>query len=484
LDQCDGNVLRPSAVIMMGCRAKSGILVGLLATASCLLSAIATAEPNRVLVIPTSVGDHADCSVQPPGGKLPDPAWLVLARRVDTLVTDAVEDAGMDAEMRLNAAAADPDRGGCIDDVELRTQAKQTLVIAPRIVLRDGRMILRIVAAAPNSGVMRLSTQEISDNELPFRAVVMVSELLAAEPARAASPKPVATQPVAGTLAAKPRSQGKGVLALTSAVLGIGVGYSLQRASGSDDPRLTYPLIALGAGLGIGASLIATEEWDVSVGEAWYLNAGMLWPTTSGLMLAQSYNVSSTHRYVYGLVGAGAGMSLAAVGLNLGQISEGGAVVAHSGGGAGLLLGGLVDMAYYGRTDRLPYRGIGYGSGIGVLLAGAAATKLKVSSSRVLFIDLAAGLGALTGAAIGSSLLIFKDEIERANRTRTWLALVGGSAVVGGGIGWYLTRGWSVREHEGSGQASLWPYLAATPSPVEGASVTVGGMTAGVQGRF
>jgi hypothetical protein len=469
---------------MMGHRQKTRVLAWLLAAEGLLLSSTATAARNRVLVIPTSVGDHVDCSIQPLGAKAADPAWLVLARRVDTLVTDAIEDAGLDGEMRLNAAGSDPDKGGCIDDAELRSLAKQFLVIAPRIVLRDGRMVLRIVAAAPNSAVMRLSTQEISEKELAFRAVVMVSELLAAEPAKTASPKAVGTQPVAGTLAAKPRSQGKGVLALTSAVLGMGVGYSLQRASGSDDPRLTYPLMALGAGLGIGASLIATEEWDVSVGEAWYLSAGVLWPTTSGLMLASSYDVSPTHSYVWGLVGAGTGVSLAAIGVNYGEISEGGAVVAHSGGAVGLLLGGLVDMTYYGHIDRMPYRGMGYGSGIGVLLAGAAATKLKISSSRMLFIDLAAGLGALTGAAIGSGQLIFKDEIERVNRTRTWLALVGGSAVVGGGIGWYLTRGWTMREHEGSGQASFWPYLSATPSPVESASPSLAGVTAGVQGTF
>lgn len=411
-----------------------------------------------------------------------------MARRIDNLVTDAVEDAGMDTELRLNISDGAPDKGGCVDDIELRTLAKRSTLLSPRLVLHDGHMVLRIVALTPNSSVLRLVTQEVSEKELDFRVVVMVSEVLAAETPKTL--KAVATQTPAGTPITKPRSQGKGVLALTSAVLGGGIGYSLQRASGSDDPRLTYPLIALGAGMGLGASLIAAEEWDLSVGEAWYLNAGMLWPTASGMMLAYSYDVTeddtaTRRRYVYGLVGATAGMSLASFALSFQDISEGGAVLTHSGGGMGLLLGGLVDWTYYGTTAKVPYRGMGYGSGIGVLVAGAAATQLRLSSSRVLFIDLSAGLGALTGAALGALTLVVDDSTMTARRQRAWLGAVGVGAVVGGGVGWYLTRGWTLREHEGSGsQAKLWPYAAPTASPSEVGSANVSGMTAGVQGIF
>jgi len=44
-------------------------------------------------------------------------------------------------------------------------------------------------------------------------------------------------------------------------------------------------------------------------------------------------------------------------------MSEGGAVLAHSGGAAGTLLGGLTEMAYRGSTDLTPERGMGYGAG-------------------------------------------------------------------------------------------------------------------------
>ncbi len=466
-------------------------VVGLLAAGGMLIPQPASAESNRVIVLPTSVGEHLDCTKQPLGAKATDPTWLAMAHRIDGLISDAVEDAGMDTELRLNVSDGSTDKGSCVDDTELRGIAKHAVALSPRIVMRDGRMILRIVAVSPNSTVMRLATQEVSAKELDFRVVVMVSEVLSTEGTKQVFPHPNATQPpTTATPAVKPRSQGKGVLALTSAILGGAIGYSLQRASGSDDPRLTYPLIAIGTGMGLGASLIAAEEWDLSVGEAWYLNAGMLWPTTSGMLLAQSYDVyknsrGTDTRYVYGLIGATAGMSLASFALNFQEVSEGGAVLTHSGGAMGLLLGGLVDMTYYGTIDRMPYRGMGYGAGIGVLLAGAAATQLKVSSSRVLFIDLSTGLGALTGAAVSSSLLIFDDSLVSAKRQRTWLGMVGIGAVLGGGVGWYLTRGWTPRDHEGSGaQAKLWPYAAATPSPVEGAGTTLSGMTAGVQGIF
>lgn len=465
----------------MGSRVACRILAWLIATGGVTHSHAAV--PSRVLVLPTSVGERIDCGIPEARLSSPDPALATLARRVDDLIADAVEDAGMDTELRVNVSGDATLRGGCLGEGDLRGLARQSPILAPRIVVHDGKLHLRILAAQPNSPLMRLSVQEISEKDVDVRVVVMVSGLLAEEAKHPSAPKPLASPPNAVTPTGKPHSQGKGVLALTSAIFGGGIGYSLQRASGSrdPDPRLTYPLIALGTGIGLGASLIAAEEWDLSVGEAWFLNAGMLWPTTSGLMLAQAYG---RDRYIYGLGGASAGMFLAAFALNFREISEGGALVAHSGGALGLLLGGLADMTYRGTTSEMPYRGMGYGAGLGVLLAGAAATQVQVSSSRVLFIDLSAGLGALTGAALGSPLLIFEDSLMSVKRQRAWLGLVGAGAVVGGGVGWYLTRGWTSQEHEGSGLGRLWPYLAPAPSPYDDEPPRAMGATAGVQGIF
>ena len=77
------------------------------------------------------------------------------------------------------------------------------------------------------------------------------------------------------------RSPGRAVLAVNGAVFGAFVAYSIQRASGNDDPRVLYPLLALGTGIGIGSTLLASEEWDVSTGDAWVLSAGAWWSAST-----------------------------------------------------------------------------------------------------------------------------------------------------------------------------------------------------------
>jgi hypothetical protein len=141
-------------------------------------------------------------------------------------------------------------------------------------------------------------------------------------------------------------------------------------------------------------------------------------------------------------------------------------------------------MIYHdGTTDQVPYRGMGYGAGVGVLLGGLAATQVKLTSSRVLFIDLSAGLGALTGAALGSPLLIFENDVVAA-RKQAWLGLIGAGAVVGGGVGWYLTRHWSSRDADSSPQVSFWPYLTALPRLTQTNAQQPSELALGVQGLF
>jgi hypothetical protein len=447
----------------------------------------AEAASDRVLLLPTAVSSSIDCE----GSGSVDPRWQNVARHVDILVADAVEDAGLDPELRIEVPGAAAESGGCVDDAALLQLPRQTLLIAPRLVIRDGKLLLRILSLRPGATVMGLSAQEVTEKELDFRVVVMISELLAPENQRGssntqASPKAPSFAPMTGSPAAKPRSQGKGVLALTGAVWGGAIGYSLQRSSGSDDPRLTYPLILLGSGLGLGAAMVASDEWDLSVGEAWYFNAGMLWPTASGLLLARFYEHDENQRYVYGLLGATTGAVLASTALSFSdEMREGSAVLTHSSGASGLLLGGLVDMIYHnGTTDQVPYRGMGYGAGIGVLIGGLAATQAKPSSSRVLFIDLSAGLGALTGAAVGSPLLIFEKDIVAA-RKQAWLGLIGVGAVVGAGAGWYLTRHWNMRDPDStSTQVAWWPYVTASPTQKQVHGTLPAELSAGVQGLF
>jgi len=178
---------------------------------------------------------------------------------------------------------------------------------------------------------------------------------------------------------------------------------------------------------------------------------------------------------VYGLVGAAAGVSLSVAAIGSKPMSEGGALLAHSGGAGGTLLGGLTEMAIRGSTSDTPLAGMGYGAGIGVLSAGALATQVKVTSSRMLLIDLAASLGALTGAAAASPLLLV-DEEESATQNRLWLASIAAGTVIGGSIGWLSTRGASTEEKS----AGALPYFNIEPAnPLRG---TRSFMSLGLQG--
>src|SRR6185436_7823246 len=163
------------------------------------------------------------------------------------------------------------------------------------------------------------------------------------------------------------RSQGRAVLAVNGALFGAFVAYSVQRASGNDDPRVLYPLLALGTGVGIGTSLLASEEWNIGTDEAWFLAGGAWWGAAAGIGIANGRHVSPlTDRYAWGVGGGAIGLGLATFALTRSNIDEGDAVLLHSGGALGLVLGGIGELYYRGTTttDTTPYTGAGYGSAI------------------------------------------------------------------------------------------------------------------------
>jgi len=442
------------------------VAVAAFGTALLAASGVALAGPSEAILLPTAVPDKTELALQPENAE----QLAKLARQVDAILSEAVQDLG------LTLSVSDRSHTLPTDDA-LIERAHGSWLISPRVSLEGSGVRLRIVAVAPGENVLRERSQRVDLQALEIRANVMLRDVVRSAHAIAEhGPERPALERALDSEA--PRSQGRAVLALNAAVVGGYVGFSLQRASGSVEARLTYPLVALGTGIGLGASMLVADEWDITLGDAWFLSAGAWWPIASGVLIATSYDIPKEDRYVYGLVAASVGVSLSAAALIPKPMSEGGAVLAHSGGAAGTLLGGLTQMAYLGRTDITPERGMGYGAGIGVLAAGALATQVKVTSSRMLLIDLAASLGALTGAAAASPLLLV-DEKADPTRNQLWLASIAAGTVIGGSIGWLSTRG-SASKDEKSLRAM--PYFNMEPAnPWRG---TRSFMSLGLQGAW
>jgi hypothetical protein len=449
---------------------RSLALAAALAAAVVTVTGSALAGPNDAILLPTAVPAKAELALHPETAE----QLTKLAHQIDAILSEAVQDLG------LTLTVSDRSRDAVPTDDMLVERATESWIVSPRVSLEGSGVRLRIVAVAPGQNVLRERSQRVELQELEVRANVMMRDVVhSVGPQADKGPPRAVTEPVLDSDA--PRSQGRAVLALNAAVVGGYVGFSLQHASGSSDARLTYPLVALGTGIGLGASMLVADEWDITLGDAWFMSAGAWWPIASGVLLAKSYHVQDEDRYVYGLVAASAGVTLSAAALSLRPMSEGGAVLTHSGGAAGTLIGGLTEMAYRGSTKLTPERGIGYGAGIGVLTAGALATQVKVTSSRMLLIDLAASLGALTGAAAASPLLLVREK-ESSERNRLWLASIAAGTVIGGGIGWLSTQSSARTEGRAPGAPPPTPYFAMEPAdPTRG---THSFMSLGVQGLW
>jgi hypothetical protein len=437
----------------MARRALRAVLVALTLTAG------AHAGPNDVVALPAA-------SEQGPGS-LPDAGVEAQLPRLDQLVNEAVQDLGLTLALEARGAREVP------SEEELIERAQQSWVVLPTLRVEGRALRLRIVAIRPGSRVLLTRSERFSVEDMDVRVAVMMRDLV-----RPQDNTPTAARVNQAELANahEPRSSGRAVLALNAAVFGGYVGYSIQAASGSSDERLVYPLVALGAGVGLGASMLVADEWDVSVGGAWFLSAGLWWPTSAGLLLTSAYDVAKEDRYVYGVVSGTGGVALAVAAMSSSDISEGDAVLAHSGGALGMGLGGLAQLFVKGSTGETPIGGMGYGAALGTLGAGLLATQIDARASRVLLIDLGATLGALTGAAAASPLLLV-DEEESKPRTRLWLGSIFAGSLVGAGIGWWSTAKADTPRPAAAGNACL-PYALATPE-ARGAR-----FEAGMLGRF
>jgi hypothetical protein len=372
------------------------------------------------------------------------------AQDLDATLRDGVQDLG------FALYVADPGPApGRMRDQDLLARATEgassgdpqagTWVVSPRIESAGaGSYIVRIVAVPPNGRELRVRVETTAAESLTVTGLVLLRDLLSSSTAAQANSERESERLGAGTaqgIASRPRSAGRALLAVNAGLFGAFSAYDLERSTGPNpDPRVLYPLLALGAGIGVGGALLVSDEWDVTTGSAWYVSSAAWWGAGSAFLIAAGRNVQPfDDRYSIGAGGGLIGATLATIALTRASVDEGGAMLENSGGAIGLLLGGALELFSRGLSpgQTTPYTGMGYGTAVGLLGAGALATRVSVSPSRVLLIDVGGGGGALVGAAAASPLIF---QSATASRTRGWLASTIVGSLVGGTAAWWLTR--------------------------------------------
>ena len=422
------------------------------ATLACLaFPAEARAADSKLPVVVwptlTPAGDAAGTALHKPLSAN-DKALFERSQELDATLRDAVQDLGF----TLYVADTGPTLGHTRDSDLLRRAGSAasnaepdggTWVISPRVEAAGGNeYVVRIVAVPPRGRELRVRVETVPGESVSARGLVMLRELLSPQTAALATVEGDRERTGKGnTQGVMPplRSQGRAVLAVNAGLFGAFSAYGLEQASGSDDPRVLYPLLAVGTGAGVGAALLVADEWDVTTGEASFLAAGTWWGAASALLVTVGRGLEPINdRYTYGVAGGLVGLGAATFAVTQRKIDEGGATLTHSGAAFGLLAGGAVEMFYQGTTTNIePYTGMGWGAGIGLLASGTLASLVTVSQSRVLMVDVGLGGGALIGAAAASPLL-FEHPTEASQRG--WLAVTVAGSLAGGVTAWWLTR--------------------------------------------
>jgi hypothetical protein len=405
------------------------------------------AEDKPIVVWPTLTPAGDDPSGTALHRPLPGDGTIhARAVELDATLRDAVQDLGFTLDV------ADPGPAvGHARDLDMLERAQHsgshmpgpsdsgTWLVSPRLEHISGdSFLLRIVVVPPRSKQLRVRVERVSEADVPVRGLVLLRDLLSSAPGAGVETTRRPDESAAAGIMTPSRSPGRAVLAANAALFGAFMAFSVQRASGSEDPRLLYPLLTLGTGVGLGSALLVAEEWNVSTGDAWTLAGGAWWGAASGIFIANGRNVQPlTDRYAWGVGGGLIGLGLATFSLTRSKADEGDAVLVHSGAGLGLGLGALSDYFYRGDLNQTPYTGAGYGSAIGLVLGGSLAKLVKLPPSRVLLVDLGAGVGAAAGAAIGSPLVFEKVTPEK---TRGFVAATFGGTLIGGVAAWWFTR--------------------------------------------
>ena len=181
------------------------------------------------------------------------------------------------------------------------------------------------------------------------------------------------------------------------------VAFSIQRASGSDDPRLLYPLLTLGTGIGLGSALLVAEEWNVGTGDAWTLVRRRVVGRRAGARSSRTDGRCSRSpiatRGASAAVSSGIGLATFAAHARARptRATPFSSTPAPRSGSASARSATSSTAASSNETPVHRRRATARRSASS--RGGTLATFVQVSPSRVLLIDLGAGLGAAAGAA-------------------------------------------------------------------------------------
>jgi hypothetical protein len=230
-------------------------------------------------------------------------------------------------------------------------------------------------------------------------------------------------------------NEGRGRLVLWSSLYGIWLGIAADIMFDIDGDRavIVAPLIGLAGGLGL--SLLATSDTQLSVGEAWTIITGLDYGTINGALWAGGLDFSDK-----GVVGTAVATSVAAtsVGVLVASArspSAGDIELVRSGLLWGTVGGALATFVIAPHaSDTAAFKAIAASMDLGFLVGVGLANTYDLSRNRMLIID----AGALTGGLFGLGIAWLAAGANNNGRGLAGAGLAG--LLTGIGVAAWATR--------------------------------------------
>ena len=259
---------------------------------------------NEVLLFRTALADKSDGK-----SRASDAAALARAQQLDLVLTDAIQDLGLTLDLSEGTTAERE-----LTDLEVLARAtkRSGWVVYPSIEGRDRSWWCGWWRSPRLQGRLgRIET--IKASELAVRAVVMLRDVIAARSGTSATE--VGAAPRRSPRAAEqPRGSGSFTRSVDPrlqwrALRWIRRLFGAAPGTGSDDPRLLFPLMALGTGWGS----VRRRSWpksgtsaSVTLGTCRLQHGGPRW---QGSWCSRKTEPDPPTEYSYAVVGALSGLS-------------------------------------------------------------------------------------------------------------------------------------------------------------------------------